>query len=692
LQRHFRFIELEDWKMAEIIGFLPTLLFMALFMFLIGLADWLFHLHKFISAFVLAGIGIAAIFYIATTIIAILHVDAPFRTPGSKALPFYHTLIKYIKRFVALLLGWRMSGRKAAKQDHSFYKREQMAIQRQPYLEANTLLWAVKSVDVTPHSRNVFKTLLEELMELPAEQLLHPAMADAPWVPIFTLLCEPYLGRRKRTDYSDEELNSKEVTFLLRSIAMVGYIEEDGGASREILSSLVIPFSTAEAGATREALTAYAIIALVKSGHVGNPCYSISHIIANIHTLPMTFLRLSLMLLHDIQSKNPGDFKDPFHSSAIQRAIAEYCDVDPHAMNATPLVPSETLQLLLRMLATDLSNRAAFIEDPLKAYLHAYEEAQRDGLLGEAARGAHRAIRRQYLFRLNQIHWSLEQLVESEPVLIPIYAMTSLTPGYARVSAIRDMFVVVLSKSFKIKMLGLPAHTRMNIGLVVFCHLPSMPSRPEMVGIGELLGLFANACDKMLHDIAFSLDDRISFITVYCRALGDLRLSGEVPADMLGSVRNPAVILGIWAVHFLRFDPPGLSRFPPELWQDLIWSKVAEWAFCSGRTGLWNLESTAFIELTRGALAYGSPRTQAKYLTMLAGLLRHGVSVTLTSNTANTSLSSGNIIVTDRYGHKHSYNCCTYATNLDRMKSVRVPPKFSKNQPWEKYFAFLAIP
>jgi hypothetical protein len=78
---------IEEWKMAEIIAFLPIFLFLSLFLFLVGLADWLFQLHKAISALIILGVGFAAIFYISTTILSIIYVSSPFRTPVSRLIP-----------------------------------------------------------------------------------------------------------------------------------------------------------------------------------------------------------------------------------------------------------------------------------------------------------------------------------------------------------------------------------------------------------------------------------------------------------------------------------------------------------------------------------------------------------------------------------------------------------------------------
>ncbi|PVG04034.1 hypothetical protein CPB86DRAFT_868803 [Serendipita vermifera] len=86
LQRHVRWMGIEKWKMGEIIASLPLLIFVALFLFFIGIADWLWHLNRVISGIVMAGIGIGCLVYMITNLIGIIKLDAPFRTPVSKGL------------------------------------------------------------------------------------------------------------------------------------------------------------------------------------------------------------------------------------------------------------------------------------------------------------------------------------------------------------------------------------------------------------------------------------------------------------------------------------------------------------------------------------------------------------------------------------------------------------------------------
>ncbi|PVF91043.1 hypothetical protein CPB86DRAFT_452853 [Serendipita vermifera] len=90
LQRHLRWMGIERWKMGEIIASLPLLIFVSLFLFFIGIADWLWHVNRAISGIVIGGIGIGCLVYTITNLISIIILDAPFRTPVSKGLvPLY---------------------------------------------------------------------------------------------------------------------------------------------------------------------------------------------------------------------------------------------------------------------------------------------------------------------------------------------------------------------------------------------------------------------------------------------------------------------------------------------------------------------------------------------------------------------------------------------------------------------------
>jgi hypothetical protein len=92
-QRQFRNEGVQKWGMEQIIAFLPAVIFFALFIFFIGLADWLWHIHHGVAAVAIVGVIIGASFFWVTTLISIVDVGAPFRTPTSRSLPAYIGLL-----------------------------------------------------------------------------------------------------------------------------------------------------------------------------------------------------------------------------------------------------------------------------------------------------------------------------------------------------------------------------------------------------------------------------------------------------------------------------------------------------------------------------------------------------------------------------------------------------------------------
>ncbi|PVF98784.1 hypothetical protein CPB86DRAFT_704525, partial [Serendipita vermifera] len=98
LQRHARWMGIERWKMGEIIASLPLLIFVSLFLFFIGVANWLWHVNRAISGIVIVGISVGSILYSITNLISIIKLDAPFRTPVSKGLaPLFRGAAFWIK-------------------------------------------------------------------------------------------------------------------------------------------------------------------------------------------------------------------------------------------------------------------------------------------------------------------------------------------------------------------------------------------------------------------------------------------------------------------------------------------------------------------------------------------------------------------------------------------------------------------
>ncbi|PVF90868.1 hypothetical protein CPB86DRAFT_720345, partial [Serendipita vermifera] len=213
LQRHLRWMGIERWKMGELIASLPLLIFVALFLFFVGIADWLWHMNRAISGIVVGGIGIGCIVYAITNLISIIKLDAPFRTPVSKGLaPLFRGLGAWI-RYLLLLpsevlkrnQGWKSIrwndireawdtiSKKVPISSQSFAKCEEQEIKRKEEVEIDSLIWLGNSIEATSASRDIFLSLIRELMGLPPELLIRREKMDgATWESIFKILCSPY--------------------------------------------------------------------------------------------------------------------------------------------------------------------------------------------------------------------------------------------------------------------------------------------------------------------------------------------------------------------------------------------------------------------------------------------------------------------------------------------------------------------
>ncbi|PVG03049.1 hypothetical protein CPB86DRAFT_793958 [Serendipita vermifera] len=212
LQRHVRFRGIEKWKMAELIASLPVLIFVALFLFFIGIADWLWHMNRAISSIVMGGIGICFLLYTITSVISIMHVDAPFRTPISKELVgLLRQAIEPLKNIVfehSLACGENDNGSvlgNVVSQSLTFAKLEEMTFEGKADVALDGLGWLANNIEISPASIDAFIILLKELSGASALSLMdNEKMKEAPWEQIFELLSAPYIGKREYTFYELE--------------------------------------------------------------------------------------------------------------------------------------------------------------------------------------------------------------------------------------------------------------------------------------------------------------------------------------------------------------------------------------------------------------------------------------------------------------------------------------------------------
>ncbi|PVF92406.1 hypothetical protein CPB86DRAFT_877907 [Serendipita vermifera] len=231
LQRHIRFRGIEKWKMSEVIASLPLLIFIALFLFFIGIADWLWHMNRAISGIVIGGIGIGCLLYTITHLVSIVKVDAPFRTPISKELAVFITfVIEWLRNVITNLLSTiRTHGISdqgvvhTRKQQLTFTKCEEKTFdgKKKGPITLYGLLWLANHVEISSSSRDTFIALIKGLTEVPAPLLMdEKRIEDVPWKAIFEILYSPYIEEK---EYGTEEL--ERAMWICKGMGIIPYFK-----------------------------------------------------------------------------------------------------------------------------------------------------------------------------------------------------------------------------------------------------------------------------------------------------------------------------------------------------------------------------------------------------------------------------------------------------------------------------------
>ncbi|KAG8951456.1 hypothetical protein FRC03_012531 [Tulasnella sp. 419] len=82
-ERQRKWSGLRKWKFETVMGFLPTVLHVSLFFFLVGLIEWLLPLNPTLAYVVFAYSCTGASIYVMATITAAIYQDSPYQTPTS---------------------------------------------------------------------------------------------------------------------------------------------------------------------------------------------------------------------------------------------------------------------------------------------------------------------------------------------------------------------------------------------------------------------------------------------------------------------------------------------------------------------------------------------------------------------------------------------------------------------------------
>lgn len=133
--RQYRYDNLRRWALPEMVNFLPTLLHLALALFLLGLIDFLWNLNIFVATVTLSICTLFGGIYALLMILPHLYTDCPYKTPFSRLLG-----LAYFRIRTAL---HNLRGDHAAPPKFvSLEQAEQQAIQaRRDVLQAKALAW-----------------------------------------------------------------------------------------------------------------------------------------------------------------------------------------------------------------------------------------------------------------------------------------------------------------------------------------------------------------------------------------------------------------------------------------------------------------------------------------------------------------------------------------------------------------------
>jgi hypothetical protein len=455
LQRHTRWMGIEQWKLGEVIASLPLLIFVSLFLSFIGIADWLWHVNRAISSIVIGGIGIGCLVYSITNIISIIKLDAPFRTPVSKGLaPLIRRAAVWmrllVQEFPSELLNeyymwsdirwgrsreiWNGIYSRATVPLQNFAKCEELVIEGKDETALESLVWLANSIEITPASRPLFLTLTKEITQLPGELLLTNKKIDqAPWESIFTELCSPYFSRKSIDECPEED--AKVIRHICTAFSMIS-------------SGVTTPaFSTFFGAIESDDPQTTVAIHLLKYRQLGwSPLWQLvwSELCHSISSIDGNTLHFTLLLIeHEWPSMG-------IYIPNILSDLVTACTNPFDNAAGTYPIPVESLRVILQIIAhQDDHKLEANNQREQRAIIDRYISVVRrmkEGTNKDLGDRLHRAIQKQLLVHISLIDFSLpsciNELVASLELLLHLISCRPL----ALMDKERDEFIHILTK------------------------------------------------------------------------------------------------------------------------------------------------------------------------------------------------------------------------------------------------------
>jgi hypothetical protein len=460
LQRHLRWSGIEKWKMAEIIAFLPLLIFISLFLFFIGIADWLWHMNRAISGIVVGGIGVGCLLYTITTLISAVAIDAPFRTPVSKGLSLLLREAKglFFNFPVAVIKGsrewqgspwsriqslWKVHLDKRSSLAKNFPKQEDLLSNGKKDALMKCLLWLANSIEISPNSQLQLMVLIRQLVEVPADLLIQrEKMIDAPWEAIFTTLSSPYINRPVEEWTGDEVQNAIDICRGMSLIPMT----IDTGSALDVfvfsINQLKIPLASSISSFT-----------LARLGYSPKFRDTLMHAIK-----PNVISELGENYLYYVLLTIQLNWNDPFvygGREPVVEYISQLCAIPTDIVrNVTPITPFRipSLTVILNLVAhlNDFET-SIYPRKGMRTVVEEYISVARR-LIEEEPEGivyrVHRSMQQQLLAQISRVDLLSRSVENDLKVLVGFLLQFSSCKILALAGKERNSFISILARIF----------------------------------------------------------------------------------------------------------------------------------------------------------------------------------------------------------------------------------------------------
>jgi hypothetical protein len=456
LQRHTRWKGIERWKMGEIIASLPLLIFVSLFLFFVGIADWLWHLNRAISGIVIGGLGIGFIVYAITNFISIVKLDAPFRTPVSKGLALLtRQALSWTKFLILTLLSevlkrgevpnrvrwkrirkiWKKTYYSRPVPPQNFGKCEEIVVERRDETAMESLIWLANSMEISMVSYDQFSILTQELSRLPGRLLLRKDIIDqAPWNSILTMLSSPYLGRKLIEEFTVEEV--KVLRDICKSFSMIS-----SGIDCPSLSA-VCRFIQGS-----DPLVDVAFHLMMYRHFKGSRvslCNAIHLTRVSISSIEESYLQFILLTIQQSWPDLEG------YRRFILEELIGICTGSCNNNGGPYSIPIECIRIILDLAGRQYENTSQSInivhESAIIGRYISTIQRMKGGIDREFGDQIHRAIQQQLLLHISLIDFSLPSATNQLAVLFDLLLALVSSKPLALADEERDNFVHLLTK------------------------------------------------------------------------------------------------------------------------------------------------------------------------------------------------------------------------------------------------------